>query len=111
MRAVLADPPRPRWPSAAFLGVDWIVTHLVEVIATSAVCGALAVAAVVALMRWADRRDARHAATRPLLTTRAAPSALPRAERPAIAPASITVNVVGVPSPEQAEVIRRALGS
>jgi hypothetical protein len=55
---------------AAFLGVDWVAAHLAEVIVTSAACGALAVAAVVALMRWADRRAARHAAAGPLMVTR-----------------------------------------
>ena len=47
---------------AAVEGVEWIAAHLVEVIAVSATCGALAVAAMVALMKWADRRDARHTA-------------------------------------------------
>jgi hypothetical protein len=45
---------------AAFLGVDWVVVHLVEVVIASAACGVLAVAAVVALTRRASRRDARH---------------------------------------------------
>ena len=59
---------------AAFCGVDWVVTHIVEVAIVSATCGVLAVAAVVALMRWSDRRDARHAARYPLLRTREAPA-------------------------------------
>ena len=57
---------------AAFCGVDWVVTHIVEVAIVSATCGVLAVAAMVALMRWADRRDARHVAMGPLMVTRAA---------------------------------------
>src|ERR1700689_237836 len=58
---------------AVFCGIDWIVTHLAEVIATSAVCGALSVAAVVALMRWAERRDARQAVRWRLLHVRDVP--------------------------------------
>jgi len=64
----------PVWPLAAAYGLAWVAEHLVEVIAVSASCGILAVAAVVALMRWADRRDARHAAHGPLLVTREAPA-------------------------------------
>jgi len=74
----------------AFLGVDWIVTHLIEVAIMSASCGALAVAAVVALMRWADRRDARYAARGPLLVTR---------EAPAILTATVTPQVTQVTPP------------
>ena len=59
----------------------WVAEHLVEVAAVSAACGALAVAAVVALMRWADRRDARRAALGPLMVTRAAATALSRPEQ------------------------------
>ena len=54
----------------ALEGGAWLVTHLIEVLAVSAACGVLAVAAVAALMRWADCRDARHAALGPLLITR-----------------------------------------
>jgi len=64
----------PVWPLAAAYGLAWVAEHLVEVIAISATCGVLAVAAVVALMRWTDRRDARHVAERPLLVTREAPA-------------------------------------
>ena len=61
-------------------------------------------------MRWADRRDARHAASGPLLITRAAPAALPRAERPAIAPAVVNLNFYGVPEHERAAIIRAIPG-
>jgi len=54
----------------AFLGAGWVAEHLIEVAVVSAACGVLAVAAVVALMRWADRRDARLAARGPLMVTR-----------------------------------------
>jgi hypothetical protein len=59
---------------AALCGLDWLVMHIIEVAATSAACGVLAVVAVAALMRWADRRDARHAAARPLWSARKAPA-------------------------------------
>lgn len=56
---------------AGLFGLAWVAGHLAEVIAVSAACGVLSVAAVAALVRWADRRDARHAARGPLLITRA----------------------------------------
>ena len=52
----------PVVPLAAVFGLAWIAEHLIEVAITSAMCGALAVAAVVALVRWSDRMDARRAA-------------------------------------------------
>lgn len=61
-------------PPIAFVyayGAAWIAEHLVEVAVTSSVCGALAVAAVVALMRWCDRRQIRRAAEHPIWTVRA----------------------------------------
>jgi len=60
----------PVVPLVAFLGLAWVAEHLIEVAVVSASCGVLAVAAVVALMRWADRRDARLAARGPLMVTR-----------------------------------------
>jgi hypothetical protein len=56
---------------AACYGADWLATHIVEVVVTSATCGILTFAAVTALIAWADRRDARHAASGPLLYVRA----------------------------------------
>ena len=44
---------------AAIFGADWVLENLVAVLVVSAVCGLLALAGVVALMRWAERRDAR----------------------------------------------------
>ena len=106
-------------PVAAFgaaYGFVWVTEHLAEVIVTSAACGVLAVAAVVALMRWADRRDARRAAATSLWTVRAevidAPrqqAAVPPAGQPAIAPAVVNLNFYGLPDEQQAAVIRRAL--
>jgi hypothetical protein len=52
----------------AFCGAAWVAGHIIEVAIVSAVCGALAVAAVVGLMRWQDRRQA---AIGPLMVTRA----------------------------------------
>lgn len=56
-------------------GLAWVAEHLVEVAVVASACGALAVAAVVALVRWCDRREVRHAAKHPLLVTR--PDAIP----------------------------------
>ena len=56
---------------AAIFGFAWVAAHVIEVAAVSAACGVLSVAAVVALMRWADRREARRVAMGPLMVTRA----------------------------------------
>jgi len=60
----------PVVPLAAVFGLAWVAEHIVEVVIASAVCGALAVAAVVALLRWSDRMDARRAARWSLMTAR-----------------------------------------
>ncbi|MGH3193794.1 MAG: hypothetical protein ACRDOL_42365, partial [Streptosporangiaceae bacterium] len=49
----------PVVPIAATLGVVWIAEHLVEVAIVCGVSGTLAVAASVALLRWANHRDDR----------------------------------------------------
>ena len=64
----------PVVPLLAVYGLAWVAEHIIEVAIVSASCGVLAVAAVVALMRWADRRDARHAARYRLLVNREAPT-------------------------------------
>jgi hypothetical protein len=76
----------------ALLVVEWVASHAVEVLAVTAACGALAVAAVVALMRWGDRRERRHAIEHPFLTVRPAPATLtatviPRVSQGTAAPA------------------------
>jgi len=58
----------PVVPLVAFLGVEWVIEHLVAVAAISGTCGVLSIAAVVFLMRWGERRDAAH---RQLWTVRA----------------------------------------
>jgi hypothetical protein len=98
---------------AAFCGLDWIVTHIVEVAVTSAACGVLAVAAVMWLMRCADRRDTRRAAERPFVIARerpgVSPTAAPSVGRPAIAPA-VVFNFYGADSGDMpARVIRTAI--
>ena len=60
----------PLVPLAAIYGLAWIAEHIVQVIATSATCAALSVAAVVALAGWTERREARYAASRSLLYAR-----------------------------------------
>lgn len=106
---------------AAF-GVAWVAEHLVIVAATSAVCGALAVAAVVALMRWQDRRQAAFAAQASIWTAREIRtgrsdlpagnpvSGLTDSVRPAIGPAAVHLHFHGLGDDERAEVIRRAIG-
>jgi len=112
----------PVWPLAAVYGLAWIAEHIVEVIAVSATCGVLTLAAVVALMRWADRRDARRAAGWQFRYVRevsnvAVISLPPRGanltavcdtERPALGFRDLHIHL-GVPSAEQAAVIRQAL--
>jgi len=100
----------------AFLGVDWVVTHLVEVAIVSGTCGALAVAAVVALMRWCDRRQVRRAASRSLwsvcsepVTGTRVPYSVTSAERPALGFRDLHIHLDGVPVADQAAVIRQAL--
>lgn len=88
-------------------GAAWVAGHLVEVAVTSAVCGALAVAAVVALMRRQDRRQAARAARCSLFVTR--PDALPGPGRPAIAPAVVNLNFYGMAPDERAAIIRAAI--
>jgi hypothetical protein len=97
----------------AFLGIEWVVEHLVEVAAISATCGVLSIVAVVFLMRWGERRDA---ARRQLWTVRA--DALPPSQtRHAVSDSprselgfrDLHIHLDGVPSAEQAAIIRQAL--
>ncbi len=113
----------PVWPLAAVYGLAWIAEHIIEVIAVSAACGVLALAAVVALMRWADRRDARRAAQWQFRYVREVPNvavtnlppgatnltAVCDTERPALGFRDLHIHIDGVPSAEQATVIRQAL--
>ena len=106
----------PVGPLLAVYGLAWVAEHIVEVVITSAVCGVLAVAAVVALMRCADRMDARRADAWRALHAREAPevvtvtaSALPGSERTALGFRDLHIHLDGHPSAEQAAVIRQAL--
>ena len=96
-------------PLVAFLGLEWVAQHLAAVAAVSAACGVLSVAAVVALMRWCERRETRAAARTTLWIAREVPAAAPRPERPVIAPV-VNLNFYGVPEYERAAIIRNALG-
>jgi hypothetical protein len=108
----------PVVPLAAVFGLAWIAEHLIEVAIVSAVCGALAVAAVVALMKWTDLRDARRAVTWRLLHARSetvqavtqsgTSVPLTSAERPALGFRDLHLHLDG-PAAEQAQVIRQAL--
>ena len=101
----------------AVYGFVWVAEHIIEVVAVSATCGILAVAAVIALMQWADRRDARRAAAWHALSAREVPAvdrshivtSVPSAERPALGFRDLHIHLDGVPSAEQAAVIRQAL--
>lgn len=106
----------PVLPAIACLGAAWVAEHLVEVAIVSAACGTLAVAVVIALMRWCDRRERRHMAGRPLLVTRPAPATLTatvipqvsQPERPAI-PQVVNFNFYGTGGTMAARVIRQAI--
>jgi hypothetical protein len=97
--------------------VQWVAERIWWIGSTAAVCFALAVAAGMWLERLADRRGARFAAAHGILSRAdvilPAPvrvTAMPdAAARPAIAAPQVTVNLFGVPSPEQAAIIRQAI--
>lgn len=90
---------------AALYGIAWVAEHLVEVAIVAGTCSAVAVAAVVALLRWADRRDARNAE---VWAARARPP-LSSAGRPAITPAQLHLHFYDRNDAEQAAIIRKAL--
>ncbi len=98
----------PVMPLLAVYGLAWIAEHIIEVAAISAACGVLAVAAVVALMRWQDRRAARVWAQRPAQLRAERVAEVPRPERPAIAPV-VNLNFYGLPDDERATIIRTAI--
>ena len=98
--------------------MQWVAEHIWWIGGTLAACFALAVAAGMWLEQWADARGARFAAAHGILSRAdvVAPEvvravvveAVP--ERSPIAPApQVVVNIFGIPSPEQAAIIRRAL--
>jgi len=114
----------PVVPVVSLLGFAWVADHLVLMAATSGACGVLAVAAVVALMRWQDRRQA---ARGPLMVMRAEVLSGAQICRPptdsearirerltdsspaAIAPAAVHLHFHGMSTAEQAAVIRQAI--
>jgi len=97
--------------------VHWVAERIWWIGSTVAVCFALAVAAGMWLERLADRRGARYAAAHGILShadvilpAPARPAAVQaEPERLAIAAPQIVVNIFGVPSPEQAAVIRQVI--
>jgi hypothetical protein len=124
----------PLVPLAAFCGLAWIAEHLIEVIVVCGVSGALAVAASIALFRWADRRDARQGARWRLLHVREVPliaagrsgleaqtgnaiagsgTRVPlsgaAAGQPALGFRDLHIHLDGLPRAEQAAAIRQAL--
>ena len=78
----------PVVPLAAVFGLAWVAEHIIEVAIVSAVCGALAVAAVVALMRREDRRQASIGS---LMVTRAGPPTVTAAAVPQVTPSPVQV--------------------
>lgn len=107
----------PVVPLLGFCGAAWVAEHLIEVAITCGVSGALAVAAVVALMRLGNRRDDRQRAAASIWIAREAPpithvraESVTSAERPALGFRDLHVHLDGQPTAEQAEVIRRAVG-
>ena len=106
----------PVVPLAAAFGLAWIAEHIVEVAIVCATSGALAVAAVVALMRWADRRDALRAAAWRQLHTRPVPEVVsattvlpPPTAATALGFRDLHIHLDGVPDATQVAIIRQAL--
>ena len=98
---------------AAVYGIEWALARILWILGSAVIIAALAVAAMVPLMRWAQRRDA---VRLPLWRVREAPAQLyaepvtelPRTERPAIAPV-INLNFYDTPASERAIIIRTAI--
>jgi hypothetical protein len=96
----------------------WVADRIWWIGSTLALCFALAVAASMWLEHWSDRRGAKFAARHGIVcradvilpppVVRAVVTG-PVPERAALAPPAITVNIFGMPSAEQAEVIGQAL--
>ena len=84
--------------------LQWVAQRVWWIGSTMAVCFALAIAASIWLERRADRRGAAWGAARGIYSR--ADMVLPY---PAVAPPSLTINIFGVPSPEQAAIMRQAL--
>jgi hypothetical protein len=109
-------------PLAAFFGLAWVAGHLIEVAVTCGACGALAVAAVVAIMRWQDRRQA---ARGPLMTYRTEATQISRPPADpgpagirhagadfmprAIEAPAVHFHFHGLPDDRQAAIIRQAI--
>ena len=99
---------------AAVYGIEWALARILWILSAAVIIAVVTVAAMVPLMRWAQRRDA---VRLPLWRVREAPAQLyaepvtelPRTERPAIAPAVINLNFYGVPADERATIIRTAI--
>ena len=112
--AVRAVPPRPSCPWSRSAGSRGS-PHIVEVAIVSAACGALVVAACLALFRWAGRRDNRRLAAWRLSQAREVPVSAPAcrmvtsAERPALGFRDLHIHLDGMPATEQVEVIRQAI--
>ena len=90
----------------ALEGAAWVAAHVIEVAVVASACGALSVAAVAALMRWQDRRQAAFAARGTLLVTRADAVPLPPPARRELPP---VVNIYVADTGTAARVIRQAL--
>lgn len=97
----------PVIPFAAVFGLAWVAEHLVEVAVASVACATLAVAAIVMLVRYADRRDARPVQ---LWSARAVPAtANPQVAATVISPAieqHLHIHYHGA-APQEAPVIMR----
>lgn len=96
--------------------VQWVAERIWWIGGTLAVCFALSVAAAIMLGRWADRRDARRDAAWRAMKAAQAPAVVTvhatpvtSAERPALGFRDLHIHLDGVPSAEQAAVIRQAI--
>jgi hypothetical protein len=100
--------------------VAWVAEHIWWIAGTLAVAFVLAVAGCMALQAWTDRREAKFAARRGLVSRadvmgqtggayEAVAEVMPQRNAPAIAPPQLVINVFGTPTAEQAAIIRQAL--
>ena len=97
----------PVVPLVAFLGIEWMVEHLVDVAAISATCAVLSILAVVFLMRWGERRDAVRrqlwAVRADALPPRQIGHAVSDSARPGLEARALHLHFHGLPAPDRSQ--------
>jgi hypothetical protein len=89
---------------AGAIAAGFIFARIWWVLAVTAACGVLSVAAALGLWRWSGRQTARARDRRPAELPQ-----LPRIERPAIAPQVVNIFNFGADATRAAAVIRQAI--